>query len=49
VAHAGIQKFPLGPDFLAGIEIMHMAAKGQTRCARRTRASGANQFNEQAT
>jgi len=45
----GFKTFRCARILLAGIEIMHMIAKGQMKCARGTRPSGANQFYDLAT
>jgi transposase-like protein len=40
----GLKNFRCARIFLAGIEIMHMIAKGQMKCARGTHPSAADQF-----
>ncbi|MFL9989694.1 IS6 family transposase [Paraburkholderia sediminicola] len=45
----GFKTFRCARILLAGIEIMHMIAKGQVKCARGTHPSAADQFYELAT
>jgi putative transposase len=45
----GFKTFRCARILLAGIEIMHMIAKGQMKCARGTHTSAADQFYELAT
>ncbi|MCG5076370.1 IS6 family transposase [Paraburkholderia tagetis] len=45
----GFKTFRCARILLAGIEIMHMIAKGQMKCARGTHPSTADQFYELAT
>ncbi|MFL9967119.1 IS6 family transposase, partial [Paraburkholderia sediminicola] len=45
----GFKTFRCARILLAGIEIMHMIAKGQMKCARGTHPSAADQFYELAT
>jgi transposase-like protein len=45
----GFRTFRCARILLAGIEIMHMIAKGQMKCARGTHPSGADQFYDLAT
>jgi putative transposase len=45
----GFKTFRCARILLAGIEIMHMIAKGQMKCARATHPSAADQFYELAT
>ncbi|OUL89850.1 DDE-type integrase/transposase/recombinase, partial [Paraburkholderia hospita] len=45
----GFKTFRCARILLAGIEIMHMIAKGQMKCARGTHPSGADQFYDLAT
>ncbi|MGF6813078.1 transposase-like protein [Paraburkholderia sp. Clong3] len=42
----GFKTFRCAWILLAGIEIMHMIAKGQMKCARGTHPSAADQFYE---
>ena len=45
----GFKTFRCAGILLAGIENMHMIAKGQMKCARGTHPSGADQFYDLAT
>ena len=45
----GFKTFRCARILLAGIEIMHMIAKGQMKCARGIHPSGADQFYDLAT
>src|SRR5258705_3567671 len=45
----GLQNFRCARILLAGIELMHMIAKGQMKCARGIQLSGADQFYDLAT
>jgi hypothetical protein len=45
----GFKTFRCARILLAGIELMHMIAKGQMKCARGTHPSGADQFYDLAT
>jgi putative transposase len=45
----GFKIFRCARILLADIEIMHMIAKGQIKCVRGTRPSGADQFYDLAT
>lgn len=44
----GFKNFRCARILLAGIELMHMIAKGQMKCARGTRPSAADQFYDLA-
>lgn len=44
----GFKNFRCVRILLAGIELMHMIAKGPMKCARGTRPSAANQFYDLA-
>ena len=45
----GFKTFRSARILLGGIEVMHMIAKGQMKCARGTHPSAADQFYELAT
>ena len=45
----GFKTFRCARILLAGIEVMHMIAKGQMKCARGTHPAGADQFYDLAT
>jgi putative transposase len=45
----GFKTFRCARILLGGIEVMHMIAKGQMKCARGTQPSAADQFYELAT
>lgn len=45
----GFKTFRCARILLAGIELMHMIAKGQMKCARGTHPSAADQFYDLAT
>jgi hypothetical protein len=44
----GFRTFCCARILLAGIEVMHMIAKGQMKCARGTHPSAADQFYDLA-
>jgi hypothetical protein len=45
----GFKTFRRARILLVGIELMHMIAKGQMQCARRTHPSADDQFYDLAT
>jgi hypothetical protein len=45
----GFKSFRCARILLTGIEVMHMIAKGQMKCALGTHPSAANQFYDLAT